>query len=311
MVAFWRRHRPRRAAFLRVICGVLGCPASDRLFFRRCLACSAPASVPPQHSSENNLHCRERFSAGEGISLWKPGRRLRLSRWAQQAARKSNTTIRTGVGVMIAKASEFFLSPGWGRCVAGPRSRCRLVLIGLLPVLGLGGVATSLPAQSIFEPFNYSPGVNLIGQSPMPPLVWEAAGPAGLQQARVQAGALSWPGLSNCAPNRIILRAGNGPSSLFVFGTLDPADAYPVITTDTICFSFVLRVTDLTGLAAAGAYFAGFAPDQSGGGVTPANVFTRVLLRPSGAGYNIGLVKSSSVVAEFTWDATVFNPGDT
>jgi uncharacterized repeat protein (TIGR01451 family) len=177
-------------------------------------------------------------------------------------------------------------------------------------LVALGGLAASLRGQDIFDPFNYAPGVTLAGQSPFAPLTWVAAGPAGPQQARVQAGVLQWPGLSNSVPNRVNIIAGNGPSSLFIFGTADPADPYLPITGGTIYFSFLLRVTDLTGLGA-GNYFAGFTPDQAGGAVAPANVFTRVLLRASGAGYNIGLVKSSAAAADFQWNPRVFNSGET
>ncbi len=181
----------------------------------------------------------------------------------------------------------------------------------IVSALALGWLAAPLQAQLIHDPFNYTPGVTLAGQSPFAPLTWYAAGPAGPQQARVQAGVLQWPGLSNSVPNRVNITAGNGPSSLFVFGTMDVADPYPPITGGTIYFSFILRVTDLTGLGVGGNYFAGFTPDQGGGAVTPANVFTRVLLRTSGAGYNIGLDKSSGVLANFQWDTRVFNAGDT
>src|SRR5687767_12414275 len=112
----------------------------------------------------------------------------------------------------------------------------------LLLLLAMGCLATSAPAQ-IFDPFTYPPGLNLIGQSPMPGLTWVGAGPAGPQQARTQAGLLQWPGLFNSVPNRVSIRAGNGPSSVLVFGTLDPADNYPPIANGTIYFSFILRVT--------------------------------------------------------------------
>jgi len=170
--------------------------------------------------------------------------------------------------------------------------------------LVLNLVATSALAWPDYEPFNYTSGVNLVGQTNPDGLTWTAAGPPG-SNVVVQAGNLTVPGLASPIGNQILFYGATGPSARFPIG--------PTTNQGTVFFSFALRVADLSGLSVIGDYLAGFNDAVGTQSTTPTVVGTRVLTRllATTGGYVIGLDKSSGVPDNYKWDTHSFTVNDT
>ncbi len=156
----------------------------------------------------------------------------------------------------------------------------------------------------LYEPFNYIPGLDLTGQSPGG-TQWVAmgtSGTGGTDPITVTSGSLSISGL---APS-----AGNSIS----YGGLGLTNRIPLgvdITSGTIYFSFAFKVTDLGSLSTNGGFMAGFNNDVVTATNQPTAIYTRVVTRLSGAGFQVGFEKSSGQVGNFQFAAPVFNLGDT
>jgi hypothetical protein len=150
-----------------------------------------------------------------------------------------------------------------------------------------------------YEPFAYTAGANLGGQINDDWLTWSDIGTATAgPYITIQTGNLSVSGLAPSTGNRIQF-GGLGKSARFSFAT------GTAITSGTMHYSFALNVTNLTGLTTSGTFIAGF--NNSIGTQTgqPTAVGTRVYLRSSGSGYQIGLSKNSSTSTEWVWNTTV------
>jgi len=177
--------------------------------------------------------------------------------------------------------------------------------------LSLCGLAVAIHGHGLHEPFTYPPGIPLIGLTPAPGFTWLAAGPAGPAQARIEAGQLQSRCQEFAATNRVVIRAGTGPSALIPFTTPDiPVDNHRPATNGVVYFSFVLRVPDVGGLATNGAVIAGLTPQETNSTTTPTAIFTRVWLRPADAGYQVGVTKSSPSATDVTWGAPVFTTNE-
>jgi hypothetical protein len=160
--------------------------------------------------------------------------------------------------------------------------------------------ASALPD---YEPFDYSAGVNLIGNTNANGLVWTAAGPAGTQ-VTVTSGNLNVFNLSPSAGNSVQINAATGPSARL--GTEF------TVTSGTFMYSFAFRVANLAGLSATGGYLAGFNNSRGTQSGTPGVVGCQLLLRSVDTNnFNIGLSKASIGAADQVWSSQTFTTNDT
>jgi len=172
-------------------------------------------------------------------------------------------------------------------------------------IVWLGGIVTA-GAALVYDGFNYTAGADLVGQSPNGGgTSWAATGTSGAGGSDpivIASGSLTVPGLAAPGGNSITF-GGLGLTDRLSIGT--------AISSGTIYYSFAFKVQDVTGLTATGGFFAGF--NNSVGTQTgqPTIIGARVLTRLSGSGYNIGISKNSSALADFSFDTTLRNVGDT
>ncbi|MSU59921.1 MAG: hypothetical protein EXS35_17430 [Pedosphaera sp.] len=151
-----------------------------------------------------------------------------------------------------------------------------------------------------YDPFNYTAGANLAGNTNGNLLSWadigtSTAGP----YVTVRSNSLAVPGLANASGNSIQF-GGLGKSVRFSFPTGNP------VTTGTLYYSFTTQVIDTNGLAASGIFVAGF--NNSVGTQTgqPTVIGTRVYLHHTNGGFNVGTSKNSSTASEWVWDPRNF-----
>ncbi|MGZ4960949.1 MAG: hypothetical protein ACXWC8_00200 [Limisphaerales bacterium] len=154
-----------------------------------------------------------------------------------------------------------------------------------------------------YEPFDYSAGVNLIGNTNANGLVWTAAGPAGAQ-VTVTSGNLNVFNLSPSTGNSVQINAATGPCARL--GTEF------TITSGTFMYSFAFRVANLAGLSTTGGYLAGFNNSRGTQSGTPGVAGCQLLLRSVDANnFNIGLSKASTTAADQVWSSQTFTTNDT
>lgn len=186
-----------------------------------------------------------------------------------------------------------------------------------MPLLRVAGPLAisvfSVFALPTYEPFSYPAGSNLVNPSSPGGLTntWYTAGTSvsGTPVA-VVSGSLTLPGLAVSQCNSAQF-GGLGPSA-----RLNLTPSGQAITSGNLYFSFLLRVTDLTGLNTTGGFIAGFNNSLGSQTATPATIAPRVMLRAvvTGGvtnGFNVGLTKSSALTTDWVWDATVFDTNET
>jgi hypothetical protein len=183
----------------------------------------------------------------------------------------------------------------------------------LTPLCLIGGSAFALPD---YEPFAdatgsggtaYTTGANLIGQVDAAGQTWFQAGPAGNPQPTIAAGDLSVPGLFSTGGGQSAAFGGNGQSA-----RLNLSVGAGGITSGTVYFSFAVKLTDLSALTTAGAFWAGLNNSQGTATSTPGTVVNRLFTRSATGGYNIGLQEGSqTVLGNLAWDSTVYTTADT
>ncbi len=151
------------------------------------------------------------------------------------------------------------------------------------------------------DPFNYPAGSLLAGQTNSDGLLWAdvGTGTAGTN-VYVEPGNLSIAGLSGSYGNSIRF-GGLGKSARFSFS--------PVFSSGTVYFSFALKVLDLTGASATGGFFAGLNNSTGTQANQPTVVGTRIYLRTTAGGFNLGVAKNSDT--DWFWDPRVFTTNDT
>jgi hypothetical protein len=146
---------------------------------------------------------------------------------------------------------------------------------------------SSAKAALLYDPFNYSVGTDLTGQSPNGGATsWQAMGTSGASGSdpiTIASGSLSVPGLAPSTGNSI------------TYGGLGLTDRIPLgqtITSGTLYYSFAFKITDLGGLTATGGFMAGF--NNSTGTVTnqPTAIATRVVTKLNGTGFQVGVDKT-------------------
>ncbi len=172
-------------------------------------------------------------------------------------------------------------------------------------VSNAAGATTSAPATLVvvypspdyYEPFNYAAGLDLGGQTNADLLTWAdvataIAGPF----VTVQSNSLSVPGLMPSIGNSIVF-GGLGKGARLSF---------PAVTSGTLYYSFAFQVPNTNALSAGGVFIAGF--NNSIGTQTnqPSVVGTRVYIRSTNGGYNLGVSKSSSTTTDWVWDPRTF-----
>src|ERR1041385_5831252 len=83
------------------------------------------------------------------------------------------------------------------------------------------------------------------------------------------------------------------------------------LTSGTVYYSFALNVLDLTGASSAGGFIAGFNNSIGTQTTQPQVLGTRLYLRATTGGFNLGVAKNSSTSTDWVWDTTVFNTNQT
>lgn len=166
-------------------------------------------------------------------------------------------------------------------------------------------------AYPLYEPFNYDPSsnTNLIGQTSPDGLVWSQAGPttALTNQPYIAIGSLSYPGLAPSIGNSAKAVGPTGTTGLAARFSLPAA-----VTSGTLYYSFLTKISDITSLNSAGIFWAGF--NNSSGSQTgvPTVIATRVITKTNAAGgFVLGLDKTSGQVANFVYATNVFSISDT
>jgi hypothetical protein len=181
-------------------------------------------------------------------------------------------------------------------------------------VLALTSI-TAFGLPIAYEGFDYSlTPTNLVGHTNPDGLTWYQAGPAtpGTNVPSINAGSLTYSGLAPSTGNSAKLGGIDGTGMAARFSRASGSLA----TSGTIYYSFLVKLTDITGLTAAGNFFAGFNNSSGSQAGLPSIVAARVVTRSAGGitnatQFQIGVDKNSSGAAGFTWDPNFFNVGDT
>ncbi len=164
-------------------------------------------------------------------------------------------------------------------------------------------------AYPFYEPFSYPAGTNLIGQTNPDGVSWVQAGPtfALTNQPYITNVTLSYPGLAPSIGNSAQangLTGTNGLAARFSFPGL--------VTKGQIYFSFLFKLTDLTGLSTSGVFWASFNNSQGSQMTVPTSDATRVVAKSNGSGgFLIGLDHTSGAATAFVFATNSFNIGDT
>jgi len=183
----------------------------------------------------------------------------------------------------------------WKKTKRGLRWFLAISWLALFPAISL-----ALPD---YEPFNYSAGANLIGQTTSDGLTWVGAG-AGATQITATSGNLSVFGLAPSTGNSIQIPSTSSLSARMPIGF--------TVTSGTLYYSFLMKVADLTGLSTTGSHLAGFNNSVGSQTQIPTAIGTRLLLRATGTGgFNIGLSKASTTTTDWTWSPAQFQTNET
>ena len=162
------------------------------------------------------------------------------------------------------------------------------------------------PPPLAYDPFapaitSYALNANLVGQTNATGQYWVQAGPAGVQPT-ITSNNLAYAGLAASTGNSVKF-GGNGMSARFNFGA--------TLTSGTVYFSFLAKLTDISTLNSSGVFWAGFNNSTVTQSTTPVTVGTRVLTKSATGGYQIGLDKTSGNAAGFVFATNVFTTAQT
>ncbi len=166
----------------------------------------------------------------------------------------------------------------------------------------------SSSAAPIYEPFDYPSGTNLIGRAnSFENVSWLQAGPdTGLtNQPTIFPGSLPSPGQPAPKGNSAVF-GGIGTSARFSFSNIH------TVRTNALYYSFLMQVTDFTGISTSGVFWAAFNNTQGSQTATPtvaaARLITRAVTNETGAtiGYQIGVSKNSGTVGDFQFPTNIF-----
>ncbi len=184
----------------------------------------------------------------------------------------------------------------------------------ILPLIFAFISVTALATPIAYEGFDYAlTPTNLVGHVTPDGFTWDQAGPTtgGTNVPAINAGSLSYSGLAPSVGNSAKFGGIDSGGMAARFSLKSP------VTTGTLYYSFLVKLTDITGLSTSGVFWAGFNNAAGAQATVPSVVGTRVVTRTNGAtGVAIGLDKSSGGAANFQWypdnvNPTAFNVGDT
>jgi hypothetical protein len=175
---------------------------------------------------------------------------------------------------------------------------------------------TSFALPIAWEPFNYtySPGgdpsgTNLVGRVNPGGLAWYQAGPVtgGTNVPSIYPGNLSYPGLAPATGNAIKFGGidSGGMAARFSKSTGTLA------ASGTLYYSFIMKVTDITGLSTSGVFCAGFNNSANSQATLPNVVAARLYARATNGGFVLGTSVNSSTASDLVWDTTTHNINET
>src|ERR1035437_3863607 len=173
---------------------------------------------------------------------------------------------------------------------------------------------TSSALPLAWDPFNYaySPptSTNLVGRSNPGGFTWYQAGPTtgGTNVPSIYPGNLSYPGRAPSTGNAIKF---GGIDSGGMAARFSMTSGSALATSNTIYVSYIMKVTDITGLSASGVFCAGFNNSASSQTTIPNTVACRLYARAVTGGFNLGTSKSTSQASDFVWDTAVHTVNET
>jgi len=173
-------------------------------------------------------------------------------------------------------------------------------------------VTTSSLAAPLYEPFNFAAGATLIGQTAsFDSVTWQQAGPnAGLtNQPMIVAGNLEYPGRPPSKGNSVLL-GGNGCSARFSFQNVH------TIRRGSLYYSFLMQVTDLTGISTDGVFWVGFNNTQGSQTAVVGSGGACLIIRgvvENGATnrFQIGISKNAGQIAAAGFSTNLFTANET
>ena len=182
-----------------------------------------------------------------------------------------------------------------------------LLLAGTLPLLLL-----CASGQVCFDPFadaaadggtSYTVGSSLCEQVNSLGATWYAITntPASVAAGFpvIAAGSLSYPGLPPSTGKCISIPSRTGVMGRLALGF--------TVTSGTAYYSFLLKVTDLSGVDASGVrnnFFAGFGDNVGNQNATLLRATVRLYARRAGSGFNLGVARNSSHPADWVFERT-------
>jgi len=187
--------------------------------------------------------------------------------------------------------------------VAKTRTRCWVVGSALLLA-----AASSAPAAVFYDGFDYPTGDLHLSVNPGNSATWYSSATSSTDdRIQVAGGNLTAAGLPASVGNSITF-GGTGRTDRIAVGNYNSGTVY---------YSVLLKITDLTGTAAAGGAILGFnntaqTVANDGTAAQPSNIEDRVLIKSlSATTYQIGLDKGTGTAANFVFDPTIYNVNDT
>ncbi len=251
----------------------------------------SPTIISQPQSLTNNAGTTATFNvtAGGGVPL--------AYQWM-----KNNVNLSDGGNVSGSLTSTLTLT---GVTVADAGSYSVLVTNALGSQPSYAATLTVVYPQSYYEPFNYVAGSILAGQTEGNYLTWvdigtSTPGPS----VGVQSNNLTVTGLMPPIGNRIQF-GGLGRSARLCFPMGEP------VTSGTLYYSFALEVPDMTGLSSSGVFVAGFNNSIGTQANQPTVVGTRLYIRATNGGFNLGVSKNSSTTTDWVWDPRTFATNQT
>ncbi len=159
---------------------------------------------------------------------------------------------------------------------------------------------TVLYPLPFYEPFAYTNGSTLAGQANAIGIEWDevGTGTAGPSIA-VVSNSLGIAGLQASAGNSIQF-GGQAKSARFSF----PAGT--AVSSGALYYSYILKVTDTNGLTTNGVFVAGFNNSTGTQSAQPSTVGTRLYVRLTNGGFNLGTSKNSSTSTDWVWDTKAY-----
>ena len=150
----------------------------------------------------------------------------------------------------------------------------------------------------------YTPGSFLFGQMNAQGCAWYALtntpAPPATGLPVISPGSLSYPGLPASGGNCVYI-----PSAPGVMGRLT---LNFIATNGTVYYSFLLKVTDLSGLDSSGTqnnFLAAFGDTTGNQNATLLRGATRLYSKRAGSGFNLGVARNTSTPGDWVFDATV------